>query len=109
VLLFKKNNTIIFTQPILITQNLFNSILLNKWDGNKVEIGNDNIMAPMFGAGTKDASNKFSGVLMGDVSVAIPNQGLETKTGLFGYQKNNLNFQLTTDGILKLGNNTSGG
>jgi hypothetical protein len=109
VLLFKKSSDVIFTQPILITQNLFNSVLLNKWSGNKVEIGNDNIMAPMFGAGTKNASNEFSGVLMGDISIAIPDQGFQTKTGLFGYQKNNLNFQLTTDGILKLGNNTSGG
>lgn len=107
VLLFKDNfNNIVFCQPIPIMQDNFTSKLLNDWDGG-TEVGKDTIMSNLVGAGSKNASGEFSGVLMGEVKRAYEGQGLSLKHGLFGYQRNNLNFQLTVDGVLKLGNNTS--
>lgn len=87
-------------------QDNFTSRLLNDWDGG-TKVGDDTIMSNLVGAGSKNADGKFSGVLMGEVERAYDGQ-LELKHGLFGYQNNNLNFQLTVDGVLKLGNNTSG-
>lgn len=109
VLLFKDNfNNIVFCQPIPIMQDNFTSKLLNDWDGG-TEVGKDTIMSNLVGAGSKNAKGEFSGVLMGEVKRAYEDQGFSLKHGLFGYQNNNLNFQLTADGVLKLGNNTSGG
>lgn len=109
VLLFKDNfNNIVFCQPIPIMQDNFTSKLLNDWDGG-TEVGKDTIMSNLVGAGSKNADGEFSGVLMGEVKRAYEDQGFSLKHGLFGYQNNNLNFQLTADGVLKLGNNTSGG
>ena len=109
VLLFKDQwGGIIFCQPIPIMQDNFTSKLLNDWDGG-TEVGKDVIMSNLIGAGSKNAKGEFSGVLMGEVQRAYEGQSMKLEHGLFGYQKNNLNFQLTTDGVLKLGNNTSGG
>lgn len=106
----KDNGLVVWAQPLLIQQNLFASALLNDWTG-KTEVGDHVILSNMVGAGTKNANNKFSGVLMGDVQEVFHDITLEDPPplhGLYGFQNNDLNFALTVDGKLRLGNNTSG-
>lgn len=53
--------------PIHLSLNTFGLASLNAWDGNHVEINEDEnyILAPQIGAGEKDSNNRFTGVLMG--------------------------------------------
>lgn len=70
--------------PIHFMLNKFGHAALNKWDGNSIEISNEEgvILSPQVGAGKKDdSSNTFTGILIGDVKKGND----EPKTGLFGY------------------------
>ncbi len=101
-----KNKNIIWIQPLYITQNAYNSPLLNSWDGNlSIDEENGTVMAPMIGAGKKNNDNQFSGVLMGDVKKANNDIAL---TGLYGYQNGIQTFSLTEDGKAKFGASGSG-
>ena len=53
--------------PIYISLNVYGLASLNAWDGNHIEINEDDnyILAPQIGAGEKDKDNKFTGVVMG--------------------------------------------
>ena len=78
--------------------NPYGNEAINGWDGTTVEIDNDGgtILAPQIGAGTKNTSNQFSGVVMGKDST-------QDKTGLYGY-KNGINtFALLEDGKASFG------
>lgn len=79
--------------------NPYGNEAINSWDGTTVEIGDKNggtILAPQIGAGTKNASNQFSGVVMGKDST-------QDKTGLYGYQDGINTFALTEDGKASFG------
>lgn len=63
-------------QPIRVYQDSYSSSMLNSWDGSlTIDEENGKILSTMMGAGKKDSENRFSGVLMGDVSVAGENEG----------------------------------
>lgn len=64
----KDDGTICWVQPIAIYQNVYDSALLNGWNG-KLSINEDNgtILSAVLGAGRKNIDNTFSGILMGDV------------------------------------------
>ena len=49
--------------------NRYGHKALNDWDGNGIELGEDDgiILAPQMGAGRKENDNSFTGVLMGEV------------------------------------------
>ena len=53
--------------PIYMSLNTYGLKSLNAWDGNHVEINEDEnyILAPQIGAGEKDDDNKFTGIVMG--------------------------------------------
>lgn len=53
--------------PIHMSLNTYGLASLNAWDGNSVEIDEDNgfILAPQIGAGTKNSANQFTGIVMG--------------------------------------------
>lgn len=53
--------------PIYISLNTYGLASLNAWDGNHIEINEDDnyILAPQVGAGVKDNDNKFTGVVIG--------------------------------------------
>jgi hypothetical protein len=55
-------------QAIAFSRNLYPSSLVNEWDGQSLSLDEDNsaIMSKMIAAGTKDAKNRFTGVMMGD-------------------------------------------
>ena len=83
---------------IFMYLNPYGNEAINSWDGTTIEIDDKGgtILAPQIGAGTKNTSNQFSGVVMGKDS----SQG---KTGLYGY-KNGINaFALTEDGKASFG------
>jgi hypothetical protein len=70
-------------QPIVITQSSHDYELLNGWDG-KFEINQDDgyILSNMLVSGTKE-DGIFTGVVMGDVSLAGGNNQM---SGLLGFQ-----------------------
>lgn len=101
-----EDKNIIWVQPLYIAQNAYNSSLLNNWDETvSVDEEGGTVMAPMIGAGKKNANNQFSGVLMGDVKKANNDVAL---TGLYGYQNGIQTFSLTEDGKAKFGASGSG-
>jgi hypothetical protein len=99
----------IWRQPIVISQNRYQSNLLNSWDGRFVIDEDENyILSAMMGAGKKDSSNRFSGVLMGDVGTKSENDGLIGKIGLYGYHEGAQSFGFDIDGKAFLGKSGNG-
>lgn len=91
------NNQVIWTQPILITQNEYFSSTINKWDGAlKIDDSGNYILSKMIGAGKKNSSNQFSGVLMGDWGSNTNDSYLQT--GLFGFQNGVMTYAFKDDG-----------
>ena len=70
--------------PIYMSLNTFGLKSLNVWDGNHLEINEDEnyILAPQIGAGTKDDNNRFTGVVMGTAQTYDQD---EAQIGLLGY------------------------
>lgn len=90
---------VLWSQPILITQNQYDFSMLNQWDGNlTIDENNGTILSKMVGAGKKNAEdNTFSGVLMGDVQSGTGNN-LVHETGLYGFDHGVMSFQLKESG-----------
>lgn len=96
----------VWTQPLYLYQYVFDSTLLNSWDGNlTMDEENGTILSAMMGAGKKDSQNRFHGVLMGDVSKADNRQ---SDIGLFGYHEGQQSFGFNIDGTAFIGKNTKG-
>lgn len=72
--------------PIYMSLNTFGLASLNAWDGNHVEINEDEnyILAPQIGAGYKDDNNRFTGVVMGTAQTYDQS---ESDVGLLGYSE----------------------
>ena len=72
--------------PIHLMLNRYGFSHLNAWDGNSIQIDNEQgfILSPQVGAGIKEEDNSFTGVLIGKVDDA--NEGSEA-IGLLGYSK----------------------
>ena len=70
--------------PIYMSLNRFGLQSLNAWDGNHLEINEDEnyILAPQIGAGAKDENNAFTGVVMGTAKTYDQE---ESNIGLLGY------------------------
>lgn len=85
-------------QAIAFSRNLYPSSLVNEWNGQSLSLDENNsaIMSKMIAAGTKDAKNRFTGVMMGDwhekgdESLDIP--------GLYGFAGGAQSFGFKTDG-----------
>lgn len=90
---------VLWSQPILITQNQYDFSMLNQWDGNlTIDENNGTILSKMVGAGKKNAEdNTFSGVLMGDVQSGTENN-LVHETGIYGFDHGVMSFQLKESG-----------
>lgn len=108
----KVDNEVIFVLPLYIYKRVYDSKLLNSWDGSLTLNKNDGIiLSTMMGAGYKDDENRFTGVLMGDVSIA--DESPETSitefepfysgTGLYGYNAGEKSFGLNINGKAFLG------
>ena len=79
-----QNPEVTIYMPIYMSLNTFGLASLNAWDGNHVEINEDEnyILAPQIGAGYKDDNNRFTGVVMGTAQTYDQS---EPDVGLLGY------------------------
>ena len=82
--------------PVHLFLNRYGHANLNAWDGNSIQIDDNGhyILAPQIGAGVKDETNGFTGVVMGEVKEA----GKSTsQIGLFGYASGARSFFLDSE------------
>ena len=72
--------------PIHMSLNVYGLKSLNAWDGNHVEINEDEnyVLAPQIGAGKKNNKNQFTGILMGTSQTYDQK---EEQVGLLGYSE----------------------
>lgn len=81
--------------PIQLYLNRYGMAALNGWDGNSIEINNDDgyILTPQIGAGIKENDNSFTGIVMGKT---MESNG-STKIGLLGYGHGENNIFLNAE------------
>ena len=81
--------------PIRFLLNKYGLANLNDWDGNSIEIKQNEgyILAPQMGAGKKNTNNTFTGVLMGEVNTPGKNK---SDIGLLGYSDGDRTFFLNS-------------
>lgn len=79
--------------PIHMYLNRFGLASLNGWDGNSVTLNEEGgfILAPQIGAGSKNANNQFTGVVMGEVKES---NAISADIGLIGYSEGQRSFFL---------------
>lgn len=95
----KKDNKVVWSQPILIMQNRWEYDLLNSWNG-KLQSDNTNyVLAPLLGAGKKE-NNAFTGVMMGDLKIA---NNSTSQTGLYGFKEGSRRFSFNDKGEAYIG------
>ena len=101
----KISNSIVWSQPIVITQNQYASSTLNEWNGKfEINEANGTIMSTMIGAGIKTANNTFEGVLMGDIERGANfDTDNQSGIGLYGFNDGAQSFAFTVDGKAFLG------
>ena len=94
-----------WVQPLIMMATPYGSPLLNQWDGQlSIDEENNTIMSSIVGAGRKDSSNRFSGVLMGEIGKAAPGGTVTSQTtGLLGFDKGIQTFKLDTNGQMTIG------
>lgn len=99
------NNTVVWSQPILITQNHYPAAILNKWNGELSLGGKDGntIMSARVVAGSKDDYNRFSGVMMGDWSGKDATTDITSNTGIYGFYQGSASFGFRDDGTAFIG------
>lgn len=93
--------------PIHLYLNKYSNALMNDWDGNSIQIKEDEglILSPQVGAGKKEQDNSFTGVFLG----SIEETGKEVETGLFGYSSGERTIALdASDGSARFGKTGSG-
>lgn len=81
--------------PIQLYLNRYGMAALNGWDGNSIEINNDDgyILTPQIGAGVKNSDNSFTGIVMGKT---METNGI-SKVGLLGYGHGENNIFLNAE------------
>lgn len=116
---------VLWTQPLLIQQNRWPSAMLNKWDGTlQIDNKEGTILSQMVGAGYKDSQNRYNGVLMGNVNIALasdaavsastpenPVQAATRKngtTGVYGFHEGAPSFGFMDNGTAFLGKKGAG-
>ena len=104
------NNDILWSQPILIIQNIHFSNTINKWDGN-LNVGVTDpgtIMSPRLAAGKKDDNgNTFSGVILGDWQEKSDTDGI-LLTGVYGFSGGEMSYAFKEDGTAFIGKSGKG-
>ena len=73
--------------------------LIEGWDGDTVQIEENQVLSPRVGAGKKDQDGNFTGVVMGLLKNYPPNVDIEEireEIGLFGYANNDRTFFLNS-------------
>ena len=99
LLLEHTSTSFIVYHPVPMYINTFGNEAINGWDGVQLDLGdtaNSHVFAPQVGAGAKDSSNRFTGVVMGKDSS-------QNKIGLYGYKDGISTFGLREDGTAYFG------
>ena len=78
------NVLIIHVKPIIMLYNRYEMSNINGWDGNKLETGDGYLLAPQVGAGAKNNTNQFTGIVIGVKQVSEKSK-VNQQIGLFGY------------------------
>lgn len=88
---------LLYSQSVAFDRNLYSSSLVNSWNSDELSLDEKNnaILAKMIGAGTKDAYNRFTGVLMGDFTDKSDGS---IRTGITGFRNGSQSFGFKTDG-----------
>ena len=93
-------------QPIVFVQERYGSSLLNNWDNTlTLDQSNNFIASAAMAAGSKEADNTFTGVVMGQIKEKDHDDLLQ---GLFGYKSGSQTFGFKIDGTGFIGGNTGG-
>ena len=98
--------------PINVYKSNLDNAIINGWDGFALQMGADDngsyLMSNMIGAGSKDSSNRFSGVLLGEI-VNTNKDKPEKEQGLMGYGEGERTFFLNAkNGEAIFGSNERG-
>ena len=109
----KRENTVLWSQPILIMQSQYDYATLNEWNGSlNIDEEGNKILSAMIATGRKEKSdNTFSGILMGNVQTSKEEDDDEkenTKTGLYGIKNGVISFSLTESGVATFGGHGQG-
>jgi hypothetical protein len=85
---YDDDTTAKFIVPICLSLNTFGLASLNAWDGQHVEINEDEnyVLAPQVGAGMKDDNNRFTGILMGKMETYNQDEPI-VNVGMLGFSK----------------------
>ena len=99
-------DTIVWSQPLLIIQNRYPNSTINQWDGSFEVDENDNkLLAARIAAGTKDKDNNtFTGVAIGDWQF----DANDKKTGVYGFHQGAMSYAFKDDGNAFIGKDGSG-
>lgn len=105
-----EDDLVLWSQPILLMQNRYESPMLNAWDGSfQIDEENGTILSTMVGAGRKNINNQFEGVLMGDVGGAAGiATGNHTGLGIYGFHNGQQSFGFNIDGTAFIGKSKAG-
>ena len=120
VCIYQQGNSIVgvLNVPIHFLLNKYGLSHINEWDGNSVQINEEEgyILSPQMGAGKKNNANQFTGVLMGEVrnpSKAKANQdgsiSVHSDIGLLGYAEGDRTFFLNSENGSAIFGKSSGG
>lgn len=95
------DNTVVWTQPILVLQNKWPNGVVNAWDGNSLVLNekNSTILSAAISAGKKnDDDNTFSGVMIGDWKGQDVEGSITEQTGVYGFHHGAMSYAFKEDG-----------
>lgn len=102
---------ILWTQPILVLQNQWASGAINAWDGESININEEEgyILSSAIAAGRKNhEDNTFSGVMIGDWSDTNTEDSIANQTGVYGFHHGAMSYAFKEDGTAFLGKDGRG-
>ena len=99
----KKNDSVIWNQPILIIQNTWFNETINEWNGVlKINEKDGSILSPLLIAGTKGSNNLFTGVTVGQLDTGSTTTN-RTVNGVYGFKDGKARFWLNQDAEFYVG------
>lgn len=101
----------LWTQPILVLQNLWPNGVINAWDGKSLVLDEDNstIIAASIAAGKKNSEdNTFSGVMIGDWKGKDAEDSITEQTGVYGFHHGAMSYAFKEDGTAFIGKDGRG-
>lgn len=99
------NDTVVWTQPILVLQNLWPNGVINAWDGKSLVLDEETgtILAAAISAGKKNSDNTFSGVMLGDWGDKDVEGSISKQTGVYGFHHGAMSYAFKEDGTAFIG------